>query len=71
MLLPMSFVLILHNELSVQVDVCVRTFLKSLARNLFVCYALIIIIQQGKGYRMGEHLEIRALVKHTVCSSMT
>ena len=40
MLLPMSFVLILHDELSVLVDVCVRTFLKSMARNLSVCYAL-------------------------------
>ena len=39
MLLPMSFVLILHDELSVQVDVCVRTFLKFLAKNLFVCCA--------------------------------
>ena len=40
MLLLMSFVLILHDRLSVPVDVCVHTFLKSLARNLFVCAAL-------------------------------
>ena len=40
MLLPIPFVLILHGELSVQVDMCVSTFLKSLAENFFVCYVL-------------------------------
>ena len=46
MLLTMSSVLILHDKLSVPVDMCVHTFLKSLGKNLFVYYAICISAAQ-------------------------
>ena len=44
MLLLTSFVLILHDELSVPVDVCVHTFPKSLAKTPFLYVMLYVVV---------------------------
>ena len=48
MLLLMSFVLILHDELSVPVDVCVHAFQKSLAKKTILYVMLYVVVTLEK-----------------------